>query len=86
MLLLGLEVLSIRLVAQKFWTLEECVAYAYENNINLKRQTLNTELAKGNYLQSKVNLAPTLNGSADYSFGSGKNLNQAEYTWVDAKT
>jgi outer membrane protein len=77
---------SGNVIGQKTWTLQECISYAYENNINLKRQTLNTELSKSNYLQSKVNLAPSLNGQADYSFGSGKNLNQSDYSWVDAKT
>ncbi len=64
--------IGVTLSAQnKKWTLQECVAYAIENNISVKQSELeieNSDIAKsdalGNYL-------PRLNGSAGNSWNTG---------------
>jgi len=61
--------------AQKLWTLEECIGYALDNNLQIKRQTLQTEIAKNDLLQSKIDLAPDLNAGGSHSIGSGRVLN-----------
>ena len=63
---------GLTLTAQnKNWTLQECVAYAIENNISVKQSELeieNSDISKsdaiGNYL-------PSLNGSAGNSWNTG---------------
>ena len=63
---------GVTLTAQnKNWTLQECVAYAIENNISVKQSELeieNSDISKsdaiGNYL-------PSLNGSAGNSWNTG---------------
>lgn len=66
---------------EKGWTLDACISYAMENNIALKRQELATELNKKEYVQSKLNLLPNLNGQAEHNMGSGRVLDQGTYEW-----
>ena len=59
----------------KKWTLEDCIQYAYENNIQLKQSKLNTEFNKVAYKQSKFDLTPSVgisNPNLGFSFGRGK--------------
>ena len=55
--------------AQKEWTLEECILYAHQNNLQIKRQELTSNMSETNYKQSKLNVLPNLN------LGASKNLN-----------
>lgn len=68
----GILFFSVAVVAQKQWTLEECINYAYENNLYIKQSNLNVESSDKDLLQSKLNLAPSLNASASQNFGWGR--------------
>lgn len=64
---------SISLNAQtKKWSLQECVNYALENNITVKQNKLNVEIAEVDVKSSKANFLPNLNGSTggNLNFGS----------------
>jgi len=65
----------------KEWSLEDCIRYAIENNIQIKQQTIQTEVQKNSLDLSKLKLLPTLNGSAsfDYSFGRALDPNSYRY-------
>jgi outer membrane protein len=63
---------------QKKWSLEECINYAYENNLQIKRMELNVQYSKNNYTQSKLNTLPNLNGQWGHSFNSGKTLDNIQ--------
>ena len=54
--------------AQKIWTLEDCINYAFENNIQIKQSKLQIESIQVDLKQSKFEFAPSLNGSASYSY------------------
>lgn len=69
--------------AQKLWSLEECVNYALENNLQLKRQTLMVAGGRNNYTQSMVNLLPDLNGAVNGSYSSGKTIDYSKFEYVD---
>ena len=58
----------------KKWTLEDCVTYAIANNLNLKRQMLQTENAEANYLKSKLDVLPSLNFGSDANLGFGRSV------------
>jgi outer membrane protein len=58
--------------AQKKWTLEECIEYALDNNIRIKRKSVAAEQAENNFRQSKFEYLPTVNGRASHDFNSGK--------------
>jgi outer membrane protein len=64
-----------RLQAQdKKWTLEDCINYAVTNNLGLKRQMLQTETARVNYLKSKMDVLPSLNAGSDARVGFGRSV------------
>src|SRR5690554_2155406 len=59
----------------KKWTLEECVAYALENNISVKQSQLDLEYADIDKLEAIGNFLPTLNANASGSKSTGLSLN-----------
>jgi len=64
----------IPLKAQKLWSLEECINYAFENNLQIKRQELNVQYNKNNHNQSYFNTLPDLNGQINYGKSDGKTI------------
>jgi outer membrane protein len=60
--------------AQKVWSLEECINYALENNLQIKRQELNVQYNKNNYTQSYFNTLPDINGQISYGKSDGKTI------------
>jgi outer membrane protein len=63
--------LSVGGAAQPAWTLETCIRYALENNIQIKQQTLTAEQSANAWQQSKLNFLPSLNARASYNMGWG---------------
>ena len=53
------------------WSLEQCINYAHENNITIKRQKLNTEYRENVLKQSKLNQLPDLNAQIGTSSRNG---------------
>jgi outer membrane protein len=68
---------------QKKWSLEECINYAYENNLQIKRQQLSVENSKNNFNQSKFNILPNLNGQWNHNFSSGKTIDYNRFEYVN---
>jgi len=58
----------------RIWTLEDCISYAVANNLNLKRQILQTENAEANYLKLKLDVLPSLNFGSDANLGFGRSV------------
>ncbi|WP_127845879.1 TolC family protein [Psychroflexus aestuariivivens] len=57
------------------WTLEACVKYAIDNNINVKQSELDQESADISKSEAIGNYLPSLNGSASNSWNSGLTQN-----------
>ncbi len=72
--------------AQKKWTLEECIAYALENNIQVKQSRLDMEVNEVRELESKLSLLPGLNAGLSHSFGWGRSVDMATYQYVNTQT
>ena len=62
------------LFSQKKWTLEDCISYAITNNIQLKRQKLQTETDKIYLLKSKMDVLPDLSFSSSGRLGFGRSI------------
>ncbi|MDE3741449.1 TolC family protein [Maribacter polysaccharolyticus] len=60
---------------QKKWTLEECVAYALENNLSIAQYELNLEDVKIDGKDALGDLLPSLNGSSSVSSNTGFSIN-----------
>ncbi len=71
---------------EKAWTLEECIAHALQNNIRIKQQEIMTEYQVNALEQSKLNLLPTLNGSASHNYAFGRALDETTYEFTENET
>ena len=67
---------TVQANSQEGWTLEKCINYAYENNIDIKRQRLVVANAEKEFLKSKVNFLPDLNGFVTHSYNYGQTIDQ----------
>jgi outer membrane protein len=64
-----------------YWTLDRCINYALENNIQIKRQELNSDISRLDYTQAYFNFTPTLNAGVEHSISTGRALNTELYLW-----
>jgi outer membrane protein len=60
--------------AQDGWSLERCIQYALENNIQIKTQELNTQIYNNQLQQSKLGILPGLNAGANENFTFGRSV------------
>ena len=67
----------------KVWSLEDCIKYAIDHNIQIKQQTVQTRVQKNSLEQSKLNLLPTINGQASHDYSFGRALDQNTYTFYN---
>jgi outer membrane protein len=68
---------------QKVWSLEECIIYAIDNNIQIKQQVIQTEYNKNSLDLAKLKLLPTVNGQSSYSFSFNRTLDQTTNLYKD---
>jgi outer membrane protein len=78
---------AIHLPAQQapyktIWTLEDCITYATQNNISVVQADLYKRISKNTYLQSKLNLLPTITANAGYNFNYGNSIDPTTYTYI----
>ena len=64
--------LGLRLSAQEKWTLEACVSYALEHNLQLNDFKYTTQADRETYRQSIRDLLPRISGSSDYVINFGR--------------
>ncbi|MCX6249199.1 MAG: TolC family protein [Bacteroidetes bacterium] len=69
-------------VAQKIWTLEDCINYALTNNLDIKNQVLTVEANKKQHLQSILGLLPDLNGDATNTWNFGQTIDMYTNTFA----
>ena len=69
-LLIGVAMLgTVQMSAQKQWTLQDCIDYAMENNITLKKSQLKKQSATEDLKGAKAALLPTVSASTNQSLG-----------------
>ena len=74
-LLLGIFAIGFSANAQKKWTLQECVAYALENNISVKQSELDLLATDIDKMTAVGAFLPSLNASAGLSENTGLSFN-----------
>ena len=67
----------------KEWSLEECIKYAIENNIQIKQQVIQTEVQENSLDLAKMKLVPSVNGSLSHNYNFGRALDQTTYTYYN---
>ncbi len=80
-IILFIVLLSAR--AQQAWSLEECIQYAMDNNIQIKQSVLNTEYNQNLLKQSKMGQIPNLNATGNYNYAWGRVLDQTTYQFTE---
>jgi outer membrane protein len=60
--------------SQKVWTLEDCVNYALDNNLDIKKQILSVESQKASLLANYLNMLPNLNANATNVWNWGQTI------------
>lgn len=70
----------------KEWSLEECILYALENNIQLKQQEITTQYRASELELSKLSLLPSLNASANHYYNFGRVADNTTYQFIENQT
>jgi len=70
----------------KQWSLEDCINYAVQHNISIKKTELNQQTAEINLQQAKDNRLPTVSGSASANLNNGSAINQISNERVSRRT
>ncbi len=78
----GMLISGFSLSAQQVWTLEDCVNYAIENNIDIKKQVLMVENREADLLQSKLMLLPDLNAGGNHIYNWGQTVDRYTNTFA----
>jgi outer membrane protein len=68
------------------WGLEQCIEYARDHNLAIKRQQLNADYARNQHQQTKLELYPNLNASSSYRSQSGRVRDENEFRLIDVTT
>lgn len=58
----------------KLWTLQECLEYATENNLQVQQSVLQAQIAKNDRQTAQWDYAPDLNLSSGYNWNFGLNI------------
>ncbi len=72
-------------VKQEYYTLDDCLTMALENNLDLRSSVLNANRANINFKQSKANLLPTLNGNYNIGVNNGRSIDPFTNDFSDQK-
>lgn len=75
--------IAAHIKAQPIWSLEKCISYARENNLQIKIAELNAEIGDVNYTQSKFSFLPNLNANANYGINRGRNIDPTTNTFIE---
>ncbi len=73
--LLGLAAQTAWAQTDSLWTIQRCIDYALEHNLNVQNQQLNVLLNQTNLRQSKMGLLPSVNANSSYGFNWGRSVN-----------
>lgn len=74
LLLLIFLMLNLQMTAQERWSLNDCINYAIQNNLQLKNVKVDEQLAGINYRQSKWNLLPEIGAGVDAGMNFGRSI------------
>ncbi len=77
---------AFQLVAQEAWSLEKCIHYALDNNLQIKQSKLDVSSSEADLLQSKLNFLPNFNASASQNTGWGRSIDLATYQFTNKKS
>lgn len=81
-LFFALSAFGISGYSQKIWTLEDCINYALENNLDINKQLLTVENNRDVLLQSVLGMLPNLNANGTNVWNFGQTIDQYTNTFA----
>lgn len=73
-------ILPLSLHAQKKWSLEECIRYAWENNLTIKQQELSVAQSQNLHFQSKMAFSPSVSARISENVNWGQSVDLSTLT------
>tara|TARA_B100000900_G_scaffold305249_1_gene263905 strand:+ start:4493 stop:5803 length:1311 start_codon:yes stop_codon:yes gene_type:complete len=70
------------MVAQKSWSLKDCLKHASEHNLTIKQAALSSTLSKNALTQSKLAVLPSFNTNVSHSFNFGRSVDPYTNTFT----
>lgn len=71
-------------IAQRKFTLDECITYALKNNISLQQALLNVQNAQLSLQQTQAAVLPNLNVGANHAYNFGKSIDRFTNTFANS--
>lgn len=68
--------------SQKKFSLQECIDYAINNNLQIKQSELNADVSEATLQQSKASLFPSLNANVYHNYNYGKTIDPFTNTFA----
>lgn len=84
-LLLLVFLFPVSMSAQKTWTLDQCINYAWENNFSVHNQELGVKIKKTDYRQSRNDLLPDLGFQTSYTQNFGRSIDPTTNSYIDVQ-
>jgi outer membrane protein len=75
---------SFSMQAQTYWSLEQCITHALENNLQVKISKLQTEISEQNLRTSSGNFLPNVNGFATNTWNIGQTIDPLTNTFASS--
>ncbi|MCS7029258.1 MAG: TolC family protein [Bacteroidia bacterium] len=72
--------------AQKMYSLEQCIQYATENNLQVKQSKNAEKLQENTFFQSKANFAPNLNANSSVARAWGRNQDPSTFQLIETQS
>lgn len=73
---------SLYAQAQEVWDWDRCLQHAIENNLQIKLDAINIELAELQLQQDRLNLTPFVQADAGYTYAIGRTVDMSTYQYV----
>lgn len=74
LIIITLALLPVTTFGQDVWSLERCIKYALDNNIQIKQSELQVDLAERLKLQQKAEFLPSVNAQASNTYNFGQTI------------
>ena len=84
-LALAVLILPYLSTAQDKWSLEKCISYAQEHNLQIRQMQQDVEIARNNVTGSKMEYLPSVNASMGHNMNWGRSVNLNDLEIVENK-
>ena len=68
------------------WSLDDCMAYAVEHAVDVKREVVNTRQRKQDYQKAIADFLPSVSGAVQGQYAWGRNIDPETNTYNNVTT